>query len=204
MQKQEFRQRQKLRLKQQEFVAFKRDFAVFKECLFWIKKFKAKRILLYHALAYEPNLLRFRRKLSKNYELFVPFMQDKSLKIVKYRLPLFKKRFGVLEPRNSFLNAKIDLAIVPVIGVDRNFKRIGHGQGFYDRFFGNLKQKPLIIFVQSINALSWENLTQEHDVVGEFYLNPYKKYYKKDIKNDSCNRCTYRRYHRRGNRIFSC
>ncbi|VUA74320.1 5-formyltetrahydrofolate cyclo-ligase [Campylobacter coli] len=84
-------------------------------------------------------------------------MQDKSLKIVKLRLPFIKKRFGVLEPMDSFLKTKIDIAIIPVIGVDRELKRIGHGQGFYDRFFENLNYKPLVIFAQSINAISEKN-----------------------------------------------
>ncbi|HBD8784203.1 TPA: 5-formyltetrahydrofolate cyclo-ligase, partial [Campylobacter jejuni] len=97
-------------------------------------------------------------------------------KIVKLRLPFIKKRFGVLEPIDSFFKAKIDLAIVPVIGVDKNLKRIGHGQGFYDRFFENLNYKPHIIFVQSIDALSQNNLTQKHDISGKLYINPYKKY----------------------------
>ncbi|EAC1884000.1 5-formyltetrahydrofolate cyclo-ligase, partial [Campylobacter jejuni] len=142
--------------------------------------------------------------LNKNYKLFVPFMQDKSLKIVKLRLPFIKKRFGVLEPIDSFFKAKIDLAIVPVIGVDKNLKRIGHGQGFYDRFFENLNYKPHIIFVQSIDALSQNNLTQKHDISGKLYINPYKKYYKKERKNDRITYRTYSRYSRTRYRIFSC
>ncbi|EAK2849602.1 5-formyltetrahydrofolate cyclo-ligase, partial [Campylobacter coli] len=141
---------------------------------------------------------------SKNHKLFVPFMQDKSLKIVKLRLPFIKKRFGVLEPMDSFLKTKIDIAIIPVIGVDRELKRIGHGQGFYDRFFENLNYKPLVIFAQSINAISEKKLTQEHDIAGEFYINPYKKYYKKDNKYDRITYRTYNRYSRSWNRIFSC
>ncbi|WP_205590621.1 5-formyltetrahydrofolate cyclo-ligase, partial [Klebsiella pneumoniae] len=80
------------------------------------------------------------------------------------------------------------LAIVPVIGVDKNLKRIGHGQGFYDRFFANLKHKPLVVFVQSITALSGKKLTQEHDISAKFYLSPNRKYFQRDLKNDSINR----------------
>ncbi|EKD4909745.1 5-formyltetrahydrofolate cyclo-ligase [Campylobacter coli] len=204
MQKTSFRTLQKNRLAQHKKLKFKQDFIVFKECFNLIKKTKAKNILIFIPLGYEPNLLKFRRIFSKNHKLFVPFMQDKSLKIVKLRLPFIKKRFGVLEPMDSFLKTKIDIAIIPVIGVDRELKRIGHGQGFYDRFFENLNYKPLVIFAQSINAISEKKLTQEHDIAGEFYINPYKKYYKKDNKYDRITYRTYNRYSRSWNRIFSC
>jgi len=203
MKKEQFRQVQKNLLKKRLHFSFRQNFKVFKECFFLAKKFKAKNILLYTALNYEPNLLLFRRKFSKKHKLFVPFMQDKSLKIVKFRLPLFKKNFGILEPNDSFVKAKIDLAIVPVIGIDRTFRRIGHGQGFYDRFFENFKQKPLVIFTQSFHALSKEKFTQKHDILGEFYISPYRKYHRKEYKNDN-NYCTYRRYNRLRNRIFAC
>ncbi|MBM0636668.1 5-formyltetrahydrofolate cyclo-ligase [Campylobacter sp. VicNov18] len=191
MEKTDFRILQKTRLSKHKKSHFKQDFKIFKECLKIIKFFKAKNILIFIPLSYEPNLLKFRHILSKNYKLFVPFMQDKSLKIVKLRLPFIKKRFGVLEPMNSFLKTKIDIAIVPVIGVDKNLKRIGHGQGFYDRFFKDLNHKPHIIFVQSIDAFTQHNLTQKHDISAKLYINPYKKYYKKERKND---RITYRAY----------
>ncbi|EAI6906482.1 5-formyltetrahydrofolate cyclo-ligase [Campylobacter coli] len=204
MQKTSFRALQKHRLTQHKKLKFKRDFIIFKECFSLIKKTKAKNILIFIPLEYEPNLLKFRHIFSKNYKLFVPFMQDKSLKIVKLRLPFVKKRFGVLEPMDSFLKTKIDIVIVPVIGVDRELKRIGHGQGFYDRFFENLNYKPLVIFTQSINAISEKKLTQEHDIAGEFYINPYKKYHKKDNQYDRITYRTYNRYSRSWNRIFSC
>ncbi|EAL1483864.1 5-formyltetrahydrofolate cyclo-ligase [Campylobacter coli] len=204
MQKTSFRALQKHRLTQHKKLKFKQDFIIFKECFNLIKKIKAKNILIFIPLGYEPNLLKFRHILSKNYKLFVPFMQDKSLKIVKLRLPFVKKRFGVLEPMDSFLKTKIDIAIIPVIGVDRELKRIGHGQGFYDRFFENLNYKPLVIFAQSINAISEKKLTQEHDIAGEFYINPYKKYHKKDNQYDRITYRTYNRYSRSWNRLFSC
>ncbi|TKX31763.1 5-formyltetrahydrofolate cyclo-ligase [Campylobacter estrildidarum] len=204
MQKTHFRELQKLRLKQHKKFYFKQDFKIFKECFKLIKKFKTKKVLIFIPLSYEPNLIKFRHLFSKKCILFAPFMQDKSLKIVKLRLPFIKKRFGVLEPMNSFLEIKIDLAIVPVIGIDRDLKRIGHGQGFYDRFFENLSYKPYIIFTQSIDAFSEKNITEKHDIMGEFYINPYKKYFRKENKNDRVSNRTYNRFNRSWNRIFSC
>ncbi|MBK1971609.1 5-formyltetrahydrofolate cyclo-ligase [Campylobacter sp. TTU-622] len=204
MLKNNFREKSKKLLKEHIKFKFKRDFQVFKECLKIIKKNKAKKILLFIPLKYEPNLFKFRRLLSKNCELFVPFMQDKSLKIVKLRLPLKKKKYEVFEPNDSFFKVKkIDLAIIPVIAVDKNLKRIGHGKGFYDRFFYDLNYKPLTIFVQSVNMFNNKNITDFYDIQGDFYINPYKKYYRKEIINDN-NNCSFYNLNRTWIRIFSC
>nr|WP_273336898.1 5-formyltetrahydrofolate cyclo-ligase [Campylobacter avium] len=202
--KDEIRKTCKTLLKKHSTRAFKRDFSVFKEIKHIIKEKKAKNVLIYIPLDYEINLFRFRKNLSKTCNLFVPFMQDKSLKIVKLRLPLYKKRFGILEPFKSDLNLKIDLAVVPVIAVDKNLKRIGHGKGFYDMFFSNLTYKPLVVFIQSLDLFYNENLTQKHDVRADYFINPYKKYFKKEFSNVNNILHIYSRYHRRGDRIFSC
>ena len=54
-----------------------------------IKLYKVKNLLVFIPMATEPNLIKLRRKLSKNCTIFVPFMVDKSLKMVKLRLPFF-------------------------------------------------------------------------------------------------------------------
>ena len=185
MDKENFRIKQKIKLKNKISISYKKDFLTFKEVNTIIQKFKIKNILIYIPLNYEINIYKFRRQLSKKCKIFIPFMQDKSLKIVKLRLPLFKKRFGILEPRNSLFDAKIQLAIVPIVGIDKDFKRIGHGNGFYDRFFGSLNYKPIIIFTQNIKGISKDKLTNSYDIKGDFYINPENKYYKKEIKNDN-------------------
>ncbi|TQR33059.1 5-formyltetrahydrofolate cyclo-ligase [Campylobacter sp. MIT 99-7217] len=204
MDKENFRKEQKQRLKNHAQKRFHFDFKIYKEITKIIKNTKSKNILIFIPLPYEPNLLRFRKNLSKNCILFVPFMQDKSLKMVKLRMPFKKGDFGVRQCANSFAKVKIDLAVVPVIGVDKNFKRIGHGKGFYDRFFAELSYEVKIIFIQSIDALTNQSLTQDHDIKADFYINPYKKYFKKELRYVNNTYCIYRRYHRRWDRIFSC
>ena len=38
----------------------------------------------------------------KQVNVYVPYMEGDSFKVVKYRLPLEKKEFGIKEPNNSF------------------------------------------------------------------------------------------------------
>jgi len=109
------------------------------------------------------------RREKKN--IFVPFMEDLSFKMVKYQLPLVKKKFSILEPVNKQQTlVKIDLAIVPVVGIDSTFRRIGFGKGMYDRFFAALGYRPKVVFVQLRPCFSKNVLTQKHDVGADLYI----------------------------------
>ncbi len=98
-------------------------------------------------------------------------MQDDSFKMVKYRLPLKKRKFGIYEPNNSFMKPKkIDLAIVPIVGVDVLNKRIGFGKGMYDRFFYRLKYRPTIVFTQLVLCKSKEILSDNYDIKADYII----------------------------------
>lgn len=131
-----------------------------------------KNILLYIPLETEVDVLpiiNILRK-AKNKNVYVPYMQGDSFKIVKYRLPLKRKKFNIKEPFNSFLKDKIDLAIVPIVGVDALDKRIGFGKGMYDRFFYRLGYKPEIIFTQLQLCKSYEILSNEYDIQADYII----------------------------------
>ncbi len=103
--------------------------------------------------------------------ILVPFMEDLSFKMVKYHLPLKKKRFSILEPLNKQKSLiKIDLAVVPIVGMDISFKRIGFGKGMYDRFFDTLGYKPEILFIQLRPCISKTVVGDKYDVRGDLYI----------------------------------
>ena len=141
-----------------------------------LKKFidinKSKNVLLYIPMKMEVNVLPLINQLRKEQKnVFVPYMIDDSFKIVKYRLPLDKKKFGIKEPKNSFCrHKKIDLAIVPIVGVDKECKRIGYGRGMYDRFFYRLGYKPTVVFTQLTLCQANETLTDEYDIQADYII----------------------------------
>jgi len=138
-----------------------------------IKKYNPKTILLYLPMGHEVDVRPLFRRLRRNRKIYVPFMEGESFKLVQYRLPLSEKQFGIMEPMNShFYLSKIDLAIVPVVGVDGRFRRIGFGKGMYDRFFGSLKQKPLTVFVQLAKCYTKKRITDDFDVLADIYITP--------------------------------
>jgi len=122
-------------------------------------------ILFYIPLGLEVDVGWVLKKLRKNYQIFVPFMEGKSFKMVPYRLPLKRKKFGIYEAGNSFKRIKnIDIAIVPIIGIDKNYKRIGFGKGMYDRFFEKLPHKPYTIFLQLKRCFIDETICDSYDI----------------------------------------
>ena len=155
------------------FLKYYKNKIIVKKLENFIKQSNSKNILLYIPLGIEVDikpLIKSLRK-TKNKNVYVPFMQGETFKIVKYRLPLHKKRFGIKEPNNSFFKApKIDLAIVPVVGIDKLEKRIGFGKGMYDRFFDKLGYKPTMVFTQLILCKSEKILSDNYDIQADYII----------------------------------
>lgn len=150
-----------------------RSLAVNREILKFVGYLKPKTVLLYLPLGMEVDISPLFAHLRRKARLYVPFMEGVSFKLVQLRLPLKRKQFGILEPGNSqALIPKIDMAIVPVVGVGRNFRRIGFGKGMYDRFFAKLSYRPVMLFVQLDGCIVPDSLTDEHDIQADIYINP--------------------------------
>ncbi len=148
-----------------------------------LKNIKGVKILFYYPLPFEADIRKTINKMRRNCDIFVPFMQDASFKIVPFRLPLKKNNFGIYEAGNTIRNIKkIDIAIVPAVGVDGRLQRIGFGKGMYDRFFAKLKKKPYTIFIQPEICFTKEFICDNYDVACDLLLTPKlgkrpRKYY---------------------------
>lgn len=148
-----------------------KDRVVIQKLLFLLKVLKSQTILLYLPLNIESNIFKLIKKLSKKSLLYVPFMQEISFKIVRYRLPLYKKKFNILEPSKSDYEPKsIDIAIVPIIGIDKEFRRVGFGAGMYDRFFARFKNIKKVVFVQREALICKYKITDSFDIKGDYLI----------------------------------
>ena len=154
----------------------KKDKEIVKKLYQIIQKERANNIMLYLPMGMEVNLYPLITQLRKEQKnLYVPFMEGKSFRLVKYRLPLRKKRFGIVEPIDSkqFRKKRIDIAIIPIVGTDCTHRRVGFGRGMYDRFFEkeqlNIKK---IIFVARELCYSHDVVTDHYDVKGDMILSP--------------------------------
>jgi len=149
-----------------------------------ILKYKRRqKILFYYPLSLEINLIKVLREIRRKHDVYIPFMLEQSFKMVPFRLPLQQKKFGIYEAGNTNKNIKnIDIAIVPVVGVDGNLQRIGFGKGMYDRFFDKLQKRPYIIFTQLELCHTKNFICDDYDIAGNVLLTPKKVMINKNIR----------------------
>ena len=175
--KEEFRSHCLKQLKKASgYRAYRKDKKVLDDLYRYIISVKAENIMLYLPLKMEVNIYPLIIKLRKEKKnLYVPFMEGASFRLVKYRLPLRKKRFGIKEPLDSkqYRIKQIDLAIVPIVGVDVTHRRVGFGKGMYDRFFEkNKKNINKTVFVARELCYAKEIVTDHYDVKADMIFTP--------------------------------
>lgn len=142
----------------------------------------AKSVLLYWPLPIEADLRKLIWTLSRRMRVYLPFMEDVSFKMVPLRLPLERKQFGIYEPGNTNQTIKkIDIAIVPAVGIDAEVRRIGFGKGMYDRFFAAMTHRPIILFVQLDLCRSREAIGDDYDISADAVVTPRGCYSKTGI-----------------------
>lgn len=176
--KSDFRKSCILKLKfSSKFAKLKKDIEVCNKIEIIIKKSGKKNILLFIPFRFEVNVLPLIAKLRKTgrYNIFVPFITGESFVAVRFRLPLKSNKFGIKEPSFSYFGSKIDIAVVPVVGIDGRNCRIGFGKGMYDRFFSALKYKPKLIFTQIKLCKTTQILSENHDIKADYIVSTTNK-----------------------------
>ncbi len=144
-----------------------------KKLLQVLKGLKNKKILFYYPLNFEADIRATLFYMRKTCDIYIPFMEGESFKMVPFRLPLEQKKFGIFEAGNSFRKIQnIDIAIVPVVGIDANLQRVGFGKGMYDRFFAKLKKKPYTIFIQAKYCYTNRLICDSYDISCDLLLTP--------------------------------
>jgi len=135
---------------------------------------QAQTIMLYLPLQIEVNLYPLIVTLRKEGRtLYVPFMEGKSFRLVKYRLPLEEKKFGIKEPKDSkqYRQKTIDLAIVPIVGLDVTQRRVGFGKGMYDRFLEKERKNiKKTVFLARELCYSKKMITDDFDVSADMII----------------------------------
>ncbi len=156
--------------------SYKKDKVVLQRLYQLIVESYAQKIMLYLPMKTEVNLYPLIRQLRKEKrELYVPFMEGKSFRVVKYRYPLEKKCFGIKEPKDSkqYRTKKLDIAIVPIVGLDITHRRVGFGKGMYDRFFEKeIRNINKTVFVARELCYSKEIVTDDYDVKADMIIVP--------------------------------
>ncbi len=114
------------------------------------KKFKSKIIGAYYPFNYEidiTNILEIFEK--KDYVLSLPKVRrNNQMDFFKWSIkePLKINKYGIPE---TISNKKVypNILLIPLVGFDNHFNRLGYGGGYYDRYLSKVKNKSKILKV---------------------------------------------------------
>lgn len=101
---------------------------------------KAKKVGLYHPLNHEINLLKL-MDLFKDKKFYFPKTNHPIMdfRLVTNLSDLVDGKFNLKEPsEDALIEQNIDVYIVPCLATHKTY-RIGHGAGYYDRYFSVYK-----------------------------------------------------------------
>lgn len=162
------------------------DYKVFKSILKIIKSRHSTRkklnLLMYIPKEKEINLYKYKRIFVKYCNIYSTKMfSDKSLGFCKLRLPFTISKYKIKETISNVTDIKIDIALIPCLGIDSDFRRIGFGKGYYDRTFFRLDYDLLIIFIQNNDVISNKKICSKLDIQGDFYITSRKIYKRKEL-----------------------
>lgn len=140
-----------------------------------INKYNPQSILFYLPMSHEVDVTKLLLQERKKRLVYVPFMLGDSFKMVAYRQPLKRGKFKIKEPKNSHrVINNIDMMIVPILGMDKSYRRVGFGKGMYDRFYERLTKKPLVIFIQTSLCYTSSLITDDYDIKADYVITPKK------------------------------
>lgn len=104
--------------------------------------------------------------LSEGKEIFLPKVVGKNIefrKIMNFS-NLENGSFDIMEPRDECPKEnKLDIILVPTVGISPKGVRLGYGHGFYDRFLAENKIKTISLVLEKQIIKNIPRL--EHDVI---------------------------------------
>ena len=109
-------------------------------------------------------------------KILTTYLDNKTLKICKYKKPFKKNKLNVYEPETPSAESEVEVFLIPGLAFTVDGKRLGRGGGFYDQI---LKFYPnsLKIGLTSNDRILNDIPTEDHDILLN-YVFTNDKYYK--------------------------
>ena len=109
--------------------------------------------------------------LSNGKEVFLPKVVGRDIEFRKIAdfSSLEKDNFDIMEPKEDCkVDNKLDVILVPTVGISPNGIRLGYGHGFYDRFLASNKAVTISLTLEKQIV---RNIPKsEHDIIIEWVV----------------------------------
>ena len=109
-------------------------------------------------------------------KILTTYLDNKTLKICKYKKPFKKNKLNVFEPETPSAESEVDVFLIPGLAFTVDGKRLGRGGGFYDQIL-KFYPKSLKIGLTSNDRILKHIPTENHDILLN-YVFTNDKYYK--------------------------
>ena len=114
---------------------------------------RCRRVLLFSSLADEISLLPFIQQHQKEFDIFLPKADTRTLElsvhpIKNYETDVAVGAYNISEPITSAVEITpgvLDCVVVPARAIDYEGNRLGRGLGYYDRFLAKFKDSKTLI-----------------------------------------------------------
>jgi len=114
----------------------------------------------------------------KNKQIIIPKINGSNLNHYLFleKISMQKNHFGIPEPLSG-VEAKINLievVFVPLLVVDKDGNRVGHGKGYYDRFLKNCRKKTIKVGLSYFDVIDGISDSTVNDVRLNYCVTPNK------------------------------
>ncbi len=101
--------------------------------------------------------------LEGGWRVYCPRIENRQMLAVEYGEDFSLSSFGTREPIGEPYAGKLDLAVVPLLAVDEQGRRLGYGGGYYDRFLGEHPETLRLAYGFDFQIIR-QVPTEEHDI----------------------------------------
>ena len=131
---------------------------------------KAQSLFIYYSTSDEADTHRvIDAALAAGKKVFLPRVEGVDMKLIPFggESVMQKGVYGVLEPVGEPTMEDPDLAVIPLVGFDKNRRRLGRGKGYYDRFLASYTGRTvaLAFSVQEAETIPTESFDVSPEVI---------------------------------------
>ena len=130
----------------------------------------AESVFVFCSMAEEPNtspLIEAALALGK--KVYLPRIEGEKMFLIPYckDAEMTLNRYGIEEPQGEPYFGKVDLAFLPLLGFDKERRRLGRGKGYYDRFLSSFEGTSIALAfsVQELPEIEADEWDKKPDYV---------------------------------------